>query len=374
MIVRDEAEFLAECLASLSGLACACVVVDTGSTDATAAIAAAHGCRVSHFTWCDDFSAARNASLALCRTPWIFVLDADERLEAADLRTLSELAATPPDCAYRVLTRNYTDNTGTGEFVACAATDPLARGFAGWFPSSKVRLFPNRPSIRFSGEVHELVSSALAREGVPVRDTGLVVHHYGLARDAARLRSKREAYLRLGLAKAAAQPENAQAFAELGHQYLELGNLAEALRAYQRAVGLAPGEGIYLRDLGAALVLAGRKAEARTALLLAVDRAPGDFDAWRNLGVLQAESGGWDDARQSFMRALAVRPGHAELRRYLALALAECGRLEEASRQARLAVEAMPGEAQSVALYRDLMARTNRAAEGEAALRALGVL
>lgn len=372
MIVRDEAAFLEACLASLASTGWDCVVVDTGSTDDTVSIAQAHGCRVHHFSWCDDFSAARNASLALCTTPWIFVLDADERLAAGDLQVLTQLASKPPDCAYRVVTRNYTDNAGTGEFVPCAPEDPQSRGFAGWFPSSKVRLFPNRPAIRFSGQVHELVTDALAREGVPVRDTGIVVHHYGLARDAARLRAKREAYLQLGLAKAAAQPENAQAFAELGHQYLELDDLAGALRAYQRAVRLAPGEGVYLRDLGAALVLTGRRAEARTALLLAVDRSPGDFDAWRNLGVLQAEAGDWDAARGSFLRALSIRPSHAELRRYLALALAECGSLDEAIAQARLAVQGTPGEAQCVALYRDLMVQTGRAAEAEATLRALG--
>ncbi|MEZ6021343.1 MAG: glycosyltransferase [Planctomycetota bacterium] len=40
-------------------------VVDTGSTDNTIDIARNQGARVESFVWCDDFAAARNASLAM---------------------------------------------------------------------------------------------------------------------------------------------------------------------------------------------------------------------------------------------------------------------------------------------------------------------
>ncbi len=364
MIVRDEADFLAECLAQLQALDCIVVVVDTGSSDDTVAIARRHGCVLDTFAWRDDFAAARNAALARCETPWIFVLDADERLRAKDLHALGELAAGAPDRAYRIVTRNYTHRCSTGEFTPCAPEDPFGRGFPGWFPSAKVRLFPNRPGVRFAGQVHELVNASLAREGIPVVDSGIVVHHYGLAREVARLREKQVAYLRLGLAKAEAEPENAQAFAELGHQYLELDDLPNALRAYKRAVGLAPTQGIYLADLGAALHLVGRKEEARAALQLAVDRAEGHVDAWRNLGVLHAESGAWIEARECFQQAAALNPSQGELRRYLALALAECGDLAGAVLEARAAVDLSPGDAQARSLHEDLTRRCAQPAGG----------
>ena len=56
------------------------VVLDTGSVDDTPEIAARCGARVAHFTWIDDFSAARNAALALTDADWCLVLDADEWL------------------------------------------------------------------------------------------------------------------------------------------------------------------------------------------------------------------------------------------------------------------------------------------------------
>ncbi len=54
------------------------IVLDTGSVDDTRAIAAAEGVEVATFEWVDDFSAARNASLALSDAAWNLVLDADE--------------------------------------------------------------------------------------------------------------------------------------------------------------------------------------------------------------------------------------------------------------------------------------------------------
>jgi glycosyltransferase involved in cell wall biosynthesis len=69
-----------ECLASARAAVDEIVLVDTGSRDATKAIAAAAGARVIDFTWCDDFAAARNAGLEQARGTHVLVLDADERL------------------------------------------------------------------------------------------------------------------------------------------------------------------------------------------------------------------------------------------------------------------------------------------------------
>src|ERR1022692_1284743 len=117
LIVRDEAAYLGACLESIRHVVDDIVVVDTGSVDGTPALAAAHGARVYHRAWENDFAAARNAALGYCRTDWILYIDADERLERilyidADERlerierpALVALLAGAPEVAFRLLLR-----------------------------------------------------------------------------------------------------------------------------------------------------------------------------------------------------------------------------------------------------------------------------
>ena len=77
MIARNEARCIERCLRGARAWVDEMWVLDTGSTDATAMIAARCGARVAHFRWVDDFAAARNAALALTEADWCLVLDAD---------------------------------------------------------------------------------------------------------------------------------------------------------------------------------------------------------------------------------------------------------------------------------------------------------
>ena len=63
MIARDEERFLARCLGSVRAIVDEIIVVDTGSTDGTLAIAAEFQASVYHMDWQDDFARARNESL-----------------------------------------------------------------------------------------------------------------------------------------------------------------------------------------------------------------------------------------------------------------------------------------------------------------------
>ncbi|WP_217607467.1 glycosyltransferase, partial [Chitinophaga sp. GbtcB8] len=64
LIARNERRFLADCLRSAAPYVAETILVDTGSTDGTAAIGASFGARVIREAWADDFAAARNRSLA----------------------------------------------------------------------------------------------------------------------------------------------------------------------------------------------------------------------------------------------------------------------------------------------------------------------
>ena len=93
LIVRDEEHNLGGALASVSAVANELVVVDTGSTDRSVAVAREHGAQVLQFAWVDDFSAARNFCIQHATQPSILTLDADERLDPDTLTALEAFCA-----------------------------------------------------------------------------------------------------------------------------------------------------------------------------------------------------------------------------------------------------------------------------------------
>ncbi|MCX5757640.1 MAG: tetratricopeptide repeat protein [Candidatus Hydrogenedentes bacterium] len=317
IIAKDEAEQLPECLQALAGWIDEVYLLDTGSRDDTPAIAHRYGAKVGHFSWNDDFSAARNASLDGCTCDWILIVDADERIAAADTGAVRALADGPASHCYRFVTRNYTNQAGLAGLQPCAKDDPLARGFAGWHPSVKVRLFPNHAGARFEGKVHELVNRSLETRGIAALLCDVPIHHYPFAKAPERVRAKQEMYLRLGLAKVADAPDDPNAYAELGNAYLELGDYPGATNAFREALKYATSNAALLKDLGSALYLMQRRDESRRAFELAVKIDARLADAWRNLGVLHADAREWPQALACFEQALAGDPTWADGPRYI---------------------------------------------------------
>lgn len=106
LIVKDEEASLPKCLSTVSHLVEEIIVVDTGSTDATKAVAAEYGARVFDFAWIDDFSAARNFAFGQATQTFILWLDADDVLEEIDQAKLLSLKE-QADWPYDSITMNY---------------------------------------------------------------------------------------------------------------------------------------------------------------------------------------------------------------------------------------------------------------------------
>ena len=168
MIVRDEARHLDACLVSIRDLVDEIVVVDTGSVDETCAIAEAHGARVLHEPWRDDFAHARNVALDACTGEWALYIDADERVRPASREALARLLS---------------DAALGGCFVRLVAK-------AGNLPYREMRLFRLDPAVRFEGVIHENIWPALHRHleatGRGLGQSDLMLDHVGYEGDQTR--------------------------------------------------------------------------------------------------------------------------------------------------------------------------------------------
>lgn len=99
MMVKDEEKNLKRCLESLkplveSGLA-ELIIIDTGSQDSTISIAKEYTDKLYFHKWDNNFSDMRNKTISYAKGEWIFIIDADERLDKPemliDLMNSSEL-------------------------------------------------------------------------------------------------------------------------------------------------------------------------------------------------------------------------------------------------------------------------------------------
>ncbi|MCP4309161.1 MAG: glycosyltransferase, partial [bacterium] len=89
--VKNDAEALRACLATLQGVA-EIVVIDSGSTDDTKGVANEHNARLVQFRWLGGFPKKRNWLLQTYafQTEWVLFLDADEHLTDAFKVALAE--------------------------------------------------------------------------------------------------------------------------------------------------------------------------------------------------------------------------------------------------------------------------------------------
>ncbi len=205
MIVRDEARCIARCLESVRPHVDEMIVLDTGSTDDTVAIAERCGATVHPFPWCDDFAAARNAALDHSDADWNLVLDADDWLvgdpAALGPATLPPASVAPPS------------------FIGCvrivnerSAEEGVARKFI-------PRVLPR--GVRYVGRIHEQPVSPLPHSVLAIQ-----LRHDGYEpAQLDRKANRNEALLR---AELQANPDDPYLWFQLGREHLVRDNPGEA--------------------------------------------------------------------------------------------------------------------------------------------------
>ena len=242
MIVKNEEKNLKRCLMSVKPVVDEIIIVDTGSSDNTKQIAKNFEAKIFDFPWTYNFSDARNFSLSKVCAKWILVLDADEVISAFDHERLRKvvLNSSSTQIAYRMITRNYVNSTGTIDWIANDGRYIVEEAGSGWFPSEKVRLFPNNSQIQFKGAVHEMVEDSLLMLGMEIKQCDIPIHHYGKL-SAEETRTKREVYYALEQKKLLELGEHdINATFEIAVLALELGRHEESLTYWKKLTALRP--------------------------------------------------------------------------------------------------------------------------------------
>jgi len=286
MIVKNEEDNIIRSLQSAKPLVNEVIIVDTGSTDRTRNIARAFGAKIYDLPWTNDFSAARNFALSKANCNWILVLDADEVISPLDFSKLKELVknSATKKAAYSIVTRNYVIpvsvnwHPNDGQYKEETGS--------GWFPSAKVRLFPNDSRARFEKPVHETVEDSLKRIGIEIRDSDIPIHHYGkLNRE--EIQAKGEEYYQLGKKKLKEQGEyDPAALYELAIQASELEKYDESLEFWKKLLAVKPDFVKAIHGMGTCYFQLGRYEEAIDTFKKALKLEPDSKDP----GVMYATS------------------------------------------------------------------------------------
>lgn len=226
MIVRNNARTIRACLESIRPFVDEMVVVDTGSTDDTPSIATELGARLFYFPWCDDFSAARNESVRKARGRWIFWMDSDDTISPACGQRLRELIG---GAAAEVL--------GFTVDVHCPGRADRADEVT---IVTHVKLFRNRPDLRFEHRIHEQILPAIIRAGGPpdssIRQTDVFVTHSGYDHSPAGQAHKLERDLRILHRELIERPDHPFTLFNLGMTYTDVRRCDEAIEYLTRCI------------------------------------------------------------------------------------------------------------------------------------------
>lgn len=405
MIVRDSAATLPACLASIRPWVDEIVVVDTGSQDFTRRIAQDFGARLFEFPWCDDFSAARNQSLAHATGDWLFWMDSDDTIDAVNGAKLQALARGehPPHILAYVMQ------------VVCP-------GREGWGADEStvvdhVKLIRRHPALRFEFRIHEQLLPSIRRLGGEVGWTDIFVTHSGSDPSLAARQRKYERDLRILGKELADRPDHPfalfnfgmtysdmedharaaeylerclavstpqetqvrKAYALLVHSYEQLGRAAEAADTCQRALGLYPDDPELLFRRGKLLHEAKRHEEAcecyqrvlhgpKERQFTSIDRGVMGYKARHNLALVYQDMQRHDDAELQWRRVLESDPGFRPAWRLLGQSLVEQRKLVTAELHLESMRQREGLQVESLLVEADLALARNKADAARAAL------
>ena len=228
MIAKDEERFLDGCLDSVKGLVDQLILVDTGSADRTIEIAQAHGAHVVAFPWIGDFAAARNAALPHCKTDWILMLDADERLLKAGHEHIRCAIASDQADGYMLPLYNARSLDTPPELVLQSEHNHGST-------VTLLRLTRRTPDFAWDGLIHEGPHRWAGQHAHRIAGLNAPIIHYGYVPELRLGRKKAERNTLLLERRCEIEPDAPAPWAYLASEYRFLGRKDDAFACAERS-------------------------------------------------------------------------------------------------------------------------------------------
>lgn len=297
LIVKNERENLRRCLESVTEAVDEIIVIDTGSTDGTPALAASFGARVQECLWNENFSDARNVGLELATGEWILIMDADEALEPKSATWLRQTLAMTDADGYFLKILNFIGGDGWQE---CC-------------PDLVFRLFRNDRRYRFHGAIHEQIADVILAANPSAKyeiAEECVLQHYGYLNQQIESKDKKSRNLAILERELTERPEDHLLLYHYGVELYRGERYAEAAETLTRAGrGLSP-QTIYFPKLLRYIVMAYYEAGNFTASIASAELGLQFYPDYADLcyygGLASYAAADYDKAYGYFHRTLAM--------------------------------------------------------------------
>jgi len=380
MITRNEEAFISGCLRAAKPAVDEIIVVDTGSTDGTIEIARSFGAKVYRSPWRDDFSAPRNESLRKASGDWALVLDADELLEDGGAGLVRKATAEGKHSGFflPVISR-----AGENKSIECLM----------------VRLFVNRPEIRYRYLIHEQMLPDLThyarQSNKPIGVLSAKIQHKGYLPQVMKERGKIERNRKIFGRQLDLYPRDTYSWYKFSdflilsgaESHEVLGALKRSYALLEESPGSAAGSFPFAGEVAAALALGLYENEGAAEQGLSIlEKSAARFSPTPHLfhakAGLEMHLRRFQDAIRSYRRCLAlagrslmvpVSEGTTTWKPLtgIGLCLIELGHLEKAKRMLSRSIRKHPKQVNPYAGLAEISWKTN---DPESAIRELNRL
>lgn len=217
MIVKNEEKYITQCLKSASLLVDEIIIVDTGSTDNTIAIANEYHSKIIQIPWENDFGKARNHSLAQATGDWILVLDADESLYIEDIQKLKDILEKTKANGIGLKFHNFIDEGSEENYNTHMG----------------VRIFRNH-CFHYQGAIHEQLLPINNTVAINIEPTDVRVRHFGYLKSNSG-KKKRERNIPIIQKLLDENPQDSFQLFNMGNEYMSDDDYSKALYYFEKA-------------------------------------------------------------------------------------------------------------------------------------------